>query len=185
MLYITESAIVKLANVVDAAEFEQLHGEGRIRMPFFASIKVYCRPSKPSAVQPLGIHSKPAQSAQSENDFDCFIVDAAEQDLNQIPSVRSTRLLSIMSHSVVVLLPAKLAMIRKSDHYTMAVHYSSQAVPPELTQVASTAKTGATMSRHCSRAFALVLSNKRSKISPAGTSGHKLVTEDVVDFLDA
>ena len=66
MLYITESAVVKLANCVDAAEFEQLHAEGRLRMPFFGSIKVYRRPSKPSAVQPLGIHSKPAQSEQSE-----------------------------------------------------------------------------------------------------------------------
>ena len=95
MFYITESAVVKLANVVDAAEFEQHHTEGRLRMPFFASIKVYHRLSKPSAVQLLGIHSKPAQSTQSENDFDCFIVDAAGQDLNEIPFVRPTRLLEL------------------------------------------------------------------------------------------
>ena len=52
VLYITEKAIVKLTNCVDAAEFEQLHAEARLRLPLFASIKIYRRPSKSSAVQP-------------------------------------------------------------------------------------------------------------------------------------
>ena len=39
VLYITEQAVVKLAKVVDAAEFEQLHVEGRLRFPFFGSCK--------------------------------------------------------------------------------------------------------------------------------------------------
>ena len=67
----------------------------------------------------------------------------------------------------------------------MAVQYITQEVPPELAQIASKVQTGVTLSRHCPRAFALNLSTKRSKASEAGTCGHKLVTEDVVDFLDA
>ena len=52
VLYIIERAIVKLTGVVDAAEFEQLYVEGRLRLPFFAPMKVYRRLGKPSAVQP-------------------------------------------------------------------------------------------------------------------------------------
>ena len=36
----------------------------------------------------------------------------------------------------------------------------------------------------CFRAVALVLSTKRSTVSEAGAGGHKLVTDDVVDFLE-
>ncbi len=183
VLYITEKAAVKLANVVDAAEFEQLHAEGRLRLPFFASIKVQRRPSNLSAVQPGVGQTSATQPTQSDNDFDCFIVDAAEQDMNEIPSVRSTQLLPMLSHSVDSVLPAALAMIRRSDHYTMAVQYITQEVPPELSQVASKAVVGVTMLRPCSRAFALVFSTKRSKVSDAGVGGHKLVTDDVVDCL--
>ena len=47
VLYITEKALVKLTNCVDAAEFEQLYTEGRLHLPFFASIKMVRRPSIP------------------------------------------------------------------------------------------------------------------------------------------
>jgi len=183
ILYITEKALVKLTNVIDAAEFEQLYEEGKIRMPFFASIKVRRRPNQPSAVQPGSAQASDAQSTQNNNEFDCFIVDAAEQDMNGIPSVQSTQLLPLLSHSVDSVLPATLAMIRRSEHYAMAVQYITQDVPPELTQVASKVVAGVTMLRPCSRAFALVLSTKSSKTENAGAKGHKLVTEDVVDGL--
>jgi len=175
VLYITEKAAVKLANVVDAAEFEQLHAEGRLRLPFFASIKVQRRPSN--------LSNPNRTDDNDEFNFDCFIVDAAEQDMNEIPSVRSTQLLPMLSHSVDNVLPAALAMIRRSDHYTMAVQYITQEVPPELSQVASKAVVGVTMLRPCSRAFALVPSTERSKGSDAGVCGHKLVTDDFVDCL--
>ena len=41
MLYITEKAILKLTNCVDAAEFDQLYTESRLRIPFFSSIKSF------------------------------------------------------------------------------------------------------------------------------------------------
>ena len=52
VLYITEQAVLKLANVVDAAEFEQLLSENRLRFPFWASVKVWRRRSKPRVAQP-------------------------------------------------------------------------------------------------------------------------------------
>ena len=95
----------------------------------------------------------------------------------------SMELLPMLSHSADSVLPATLAMIRKSDHYTMAVQYITQQVPPELSKVASKTMPGVTMLRPCSRAVVLVLSSKRSKVSSAGAGGHKLVTDNVVDFL--
>ena len=97
-------------------------------------------------------------------------------------SIHSTLLLPMLGNSVDSVLPAMLAMIRKSEHYAMAVQYITQEVPPELTKAASKAQANILMLRPCSRAFALVLSNKRSKVLDAGANGHKLVTDDVVDF---
>ena len=74
-------------------------------------------------------------------------------------------------------------MIRKSEHYAMAVQYITQQVPAELSKAASKTVPGVSMMRPCSRAVALVLSTKRSKVLDAGACGHKLVTDDVVDFL--
>ena len=66
----------------------------------------------------------------------------------------------------------------------MAVQYITQQIPPELTKAASKAVAGVSMLRPCSRAVALVLSTKRSKVFQAGVGGFKLVTDDVVDFLE-
>ena len=188
VLYITEQVAVKLANVVDAAEFEQFHAENRLRFPFWASVKVWRRPSKPSAVQPGLDAASAAQpdttgTQQQTNDFDCFVVDASEQDMREAPSLRSAMLLPMLSDSTDSVLPAALGMIRKSDHYALAVRYFTQEVPPELTKSASKLEAGVPMLRPCSRVVALVQSHKRSQLSDAGACGHKLVTHDVVDLL--
>ena len=183
VLYITEKAVVKLTNAVDPAEFEQLHAEGRLRLPFFASIKILRRPSNRSAVQPGGLGTNATQPKQNDNGFDCYIVDAAEQNMEDIPSAASISLLPQLIDSADGVLPAMLQMIQKSEHYTMGVQYLTQKVPPELSKVASKATAGVPMVRPCSRAVALVLSTKRSKVLPAGAGGHKLVTPDVVDLL--
>ena len=91
----------------------------------------------------------------------------------------------MLSDSTDNVLPAALGMVRKSDHYAMAVQYITQEVPPELVTMASKLVAGVPMQRPCSRAVALVLSTKRSKVSNAGAGGHKLVTDDVVDLLPA
>ena len=183
VLYITEQAALGLANVVDAAEFEQLHGEARLRFPFWASVKVMRRPSKPSVVQPGASQPDLTVRQHSGNSFDCYIVDAAEQDMQEASSIRSTMLLPMLNHDVDSVLPAMLGMVQKSEHYAMAVQYIAQEVPPELTTAASKTVAGDPILRPCSRAIVLVLSTKRSKVLDAGASGHKLVTDDVVDFL--
>ena len=172
VLHITEQAVIKLANVQDAAEFELLHSEGRLRFPFWASVKVWRRPGKPSS------------DSSNKDCFDCFIVDAAQQDANQTFTIHSTRLLTMLTQSVDGVLPTHLGMLRHSEHYAMAVEYTTQVVPPELTKSASKTVAGVPMMRPCSGAVALVLSFQRSKPEAAGLGGHKLVTDNVIDYAD-
>ena len=188
MLYITEQAAVKLADVVDAAEFQQFHAENRLRFPIWAAVKVWRRPTKPSAVQPglaatSAAESDNTKTQQHTNAFDCFIVDASDQDMREAPSLRSAMLLPMLGNSTDNVLPAALGMIRKSDHYAMAVRYFTQEVPPELTTSASKLEAGVPMLRPCFRVVVLVQSSKRSNSTDAGAHGHKLVTHDVVDLL--
>ena len=88
----------------------------------------------------------------------------------------------MLNCSVDSILPATLQMIRKSEHYSMAVQYTTQEVPAELAKAASKTRAGITLLRPCSRVVVLIVSNKRSQLSPSGT-GHKLVTPNVVDLL--
>ena len=67
---------------------------------------------------------------QQTNDFDCFVVDASEQNMREAPSLRSAMLLPMLSDSTDNVLPAALGMVRKSDHSAMAVQYITQEVPP-------------------------------------------------------
>ena len=77
-----------------------------------------------------------------------------------------------------------LAQINSSEHYALMVQYAPQQVPPELANGASRpTQEGATIQRPCSKAIALISSTNRSHVLPAGATGHKLVTENVVDLL--
>ena len=105
--------------------------------------------------------------------------------MTESPSLHSAVLLPMLTASTDSVLPAKLEMIRKSDHYAMAVEYITQEMPPELSKTASKVVPGVPMLRPCTRVVALVLSTKRSKLSDAGEGGHKLVADNVTDFLPA
>ena len=177
-LYITEKAAVKLTNAVDAAEFEQLYAESRLCLQFFSSVKVLRRPSRQSS-------NTPDDNMRNDNDFDCYIVDAERQNMQEIPSNSLIKLLPMLDQagSTDSALPATLAMIRKSEHHALAVQYISQEIPEELISVAVKTKAGLSLTRACSRAVVLVVSNQRSKAVQVGDDGHKLVTENVVDLL--
>lgn len=171
-LYITEAAVLKLTDLDTATEFDQCHAEGRLKFPFFCTVKIMRRPSPVKPDEP-----------ESRNNFDCFIVDAASQDMLQTPSARSTQLLSMLSESSDNILPARLDMLRKSDHYSLAVEYMTQEVPSKLTTAAVKTKQGVAVTRTCARTFLLVYSTKRSTAQESGANGLKLVTEGVVDDL--
>ena len=178
MLYSTEKALLKLTNCVDAAEFEQMHAEGRLRMPFFASIKIQRRRSKTSDDQS-------SNSDANLADFNSYIVDAEEQSLEHSPSIHCVKLLAMLVPSVDSVLPAMLDMIRKSEHHALAVEFMTQKVPEEIIKVASKTKPDMPLTRPCARVTSLVMSTKRSQVSSVGEGGYKLVTDSVVDFIQA
>ena len=125
-----------------------------------------------------------SQPQQKDNDFDCYIVDAAEQTMQEIPTASSMKLLPMLSLSTDGWLHAMLAQINSSEHYALMVQYAPQQVPPELANGASRpTQEGATIQRPCSKAIALISSTMRSHVFQAGATGHKLVTENVVDLL--
>jgi hypothetical protein len=171
-LYITEAAVLKLTDLDTATEFDQCHAEGRLKFPFFCTVKIMRRPSPVKPDEP-----------ESRNNFDCFIVDAAAQDMLQTPSARSTQLLSMLSEPSENILPARLDMLRKSDLYPLAVQYMTQEVPSELTTAAVKTQQGVAEMRTCTKTFLLVYSTKRSSAEECGTNGLKLVTTGVVDDL--
>ena len=168
VLYITEKAVLSLTNVADATEFAQYHAEGRLRIPIFASIKIQRRRSK---------------AEQNDNNFDCYIVDAAEQDMQNTPSASSIELLHMITHSEDCVLPATLAMIRRSEHYSLLVEYQAQAVPVEVFQSASRGEIGSPQKRPCTHAVVLVRSTKRSRTVQQGETGYMVETDDVSDWL--
>jgi len=180
-LYITEQAALKLAGATDRADFEQRHLEERLQFPTWASIKVWRKPTKErSAAQPASIpHAQPS--------FDCYIVDATEQDLTEAPTEQSKLLLPLLDSSMddgSGILPATLDMIQASDHYAMAVRYATQALPKEMAGMSvptHLANAGATTTRPCSHVVALVASTEASRTHNMGTEGCKLVTKNVVD----
>ena len=180
VLYITEQAALKLVDVADAKEFEQLRSENRLRFPVVASVKVCRKPAKASAAQPG--QSGGGNSAH-DNEFDSIIVDATQQDTDLPPTLLSTKVLTMQTDSVDIVLPARLDMIRKSEHYAMAIEYTTQIVPQELMKVASKTNPGMSMMRPCAKGLALVSVSTRSKTFPAGENGHKLITKEVVDYL--
>ena len=169
VLYITEQAALKLVDVADANEFEQLRSENRLRFPVVASVKVWRKPAKASAAD--------------ADEFDSLIVDATQQDTDLPPTLLSTKVLTLQKDSIDNVLPARLDMIRKSEHYAMAIEYTTQIVPQELTKVASKTKPGMSMTRPCAKGLALVSVSTRSKTFPAGENAHKLITKEVVDYL--
>ena len=115
VLYITEQAALKLVDVADANEFEQLRSENRLRFPVVASVKVWRKLAKASVAD--------------ADEFDSLIVDAAQQDTDLPPTLLSTKVQTLQKDSIDNVLPARLDMIRKSEHYAMAIEYTTQIVP--------------------------------------------------------
>ena len=167
VLHITEQAALKLTNAVDAAEFLQTHSENRLRLPPLSSLKVCRKPKKilpAGAVQPGyrgGAKIDMGDVAKIDAEFDCFI-DAQEQDMREAPSQTLLTLLPMLESSVDIALPTTLDMIRKSEHYALAVEYVTQQLPQELAlAAASNTLAGVSLLRPCSNCVALITSARK------------------------
>ena len=179
-LRITEKPALQLAKVSTMEEFEQFQKEERLHFPMWVSAKVLRRPSKST--------SPDASSAgQPADAFDCFVVDAAEQTFENAPTVESTKMLTLLDarlNNPDIVLPAALGMVHKSEHYALAVQYTAQTLPDELSHIApsiAAPTVGATIVRPCGEIICLVESTSRSKPEKM-EGGYKLVTENVSDL---
>ena len=168
-LWMTEKALLKWTKNDNATDFENKHTDNSLRLPFYSSIKILRRPST-------------ANNANG-NLIDCFVVDADEQDTKQLPSRAVAMLLPMADPSLDSVLPGTLGMIRKAEHSPLSVQYISQELIPELANL-NAKSAGAKIIRPCCRVIVLVKSFKRSSLTAAGETGHQVVTEDVVDFIE-
>ena len=159
-------------------EFEKLQKEDRLNFPMWATVKVWRKPSKAKT-------ESDGSAAQPANPFDCFIVDAQEQDMSQAPTSVSMKMLSLLDNRLSNsdgVLPATLGMIQKSDHYALAVQYVTQELPPQLKSLITNSSVGSVMVRPCGEAVCLIESTERSKVTTM-EDGYQLVTENVRDLL--
>ena len=149
------------------------HANGTLWFPVVSSLKIL---RKRSEVKPgTAITSSAGQPAYM-HEFDCFIVDASEQDLTEPPTKESLRLLNMLASnldSVDVFLPAALHMIRKSVHYSMVVHYTPQKLVEEISHdMATQPSPSVCPPRACFQAFALVEATAKSEIWDGGHVRH-------------
>ena len=85
ILYIQESAVLKLSGFADADQFETAFHAGKVWFPQMASVKIIRRLKSNSAAQPAS-QKADSQVEQHADQVDVRIVDAAEQDLGNCPT---------------------------------------------------------------------------------------------------
>ena len=125
-------------------------------------------------------------SPPSVYEFDCHIVEAVAQDLQQAPTTQSTLLLPLLDKSLQTreaVLPGSLDMIEPAGVYALSVKYKCQSLPEELQSFSTEVTASQHITKACSQMIALIESSERSKPEPAGTEGHKLITDNVTDIL--
>ena len=134
-------------------------------MPKKASIKIIRKPLRfetPTAKKP---------DSAEKSDVQCYIVEAAEQAIDDIPSKRSLDLVNLLQRTdpqTNACVPAGISMIKKDPHYGLSVSYN---VNDQIVH------------KNCTRALALVMATSPSKAENMN-EGYQMTTEGVKDALD-
>ena len=159
-----EKAALSLSGTASKEDFEAARADESLDFPKKASVKIIRKPPVPHTPTGAGSADQPAQ-------IQYYIVEAAEQALEDTRSKRSFTLLNLLEHteaSTDACVPAGIGMIRKDPHYGLAVSY----------EVDNTV-----IKKRCTRAVALVLATTASK-SEILNEGYQMTTENVQDALD-
>ena len=90
-------------------------------------------------------------------------MDAEEQGVQEASPQTRLAFLPMLDSSVVIVLLTSLEMVRKPEHYALAVEYVTQQLPPELTLPASNTVARVALLRPCSKVVALISSTQRSQ----------------------
>ena len=177
-LFIREKAALALAAVDSKEAFEHAIATETLRFPVKASVKIIRK--SPGIQTPTGKESsvgKPTQDGSGDDQPEavrCYIVEAADQDLQYGPSKRSYDLMSLLSMTepdTNACVPAALHMITKDPHYGLAVAYTTDAGEY-------------TICKRCVKAIALVVATKPT-LSDHVNGGYQMITDDVKDPFDS
>ena len=143
-IYMREKAALSLSGADSKQEFEAARADDTMDFPNKASIKIIRKPAPPqtptSCVEP-----------EARAQIECYIVEAAEQDIQDTPSKSSLTLLSLLERTEAhtdACAPAGISMIKKDPHYGLSVSYM---VEQQLIQ------------KRCTRTVALVSASSASK----------------------
>ena len=163
-MYMREKAALSLSGTDSKEEFEAARADDSLDFPNKASIKIIRKTA------PLQTPNR-KNSAEQPANIQCYIVEAAEQALEDTPSKGSLLLLELLARTEVhtdACAAAGVSMIKKDPHYGLRVSY----VVDELI-----------VKKYCTRAFALVIASSASKADNMN-EGYRMITENVSDPLD-
>ena len=167
-IYMREKAALSLAATDTKDTFEAARADDSLEFPKKASIKIIRKS--------LGFETPTAADRTSPDDvvqhgIQCYIVEAAEQPIEDIPSKRSLELINLMKMTdpeTDAGVHACISNIRKDPHYGLSVSY---VVEDQI------------IYKNCTKAHALVIASKASESEHIG-EGYQMITRDVKDALD-
>ena len=163
-LYMREKAALALSGLDTKDEFEAARAFDTMDFPNKVSVKIL---RKEGALQT----PTAGDSAEKPAPINCYIVEAAEQAIEDTPSKSSLILLFLLERTEMntdACAPAAVKMIRKDPHYGLSVSY----------QV-----SGECFKKQCTRAIALIVTSSPSR-SEIMNEGYQMITEGVKDALD-
>ena len=163
-IYMREKAALSLARTESKEDFEAARADDTLDFPNKASIRIIRKPAAP--------HTPTAGDTDEEDArIQCYIVEAAEQAMEDTPSKSSLTLLRLLEHTEArtdACAPASLSMIKKDPHYGLSISYMVE---------------NKSIKKRCTRAVALVRASSASR-SDNMNEGFQMITEEVRDPLD-
>ena len=170
-LFMREQAALNLAGVEDKNAFENARAQDALAFPAKASVKIYRKAGLLSTPTGAGKPGAEDDAGHERRDPQSYIVDAAEQAMEDTPSKGSLVLLNLLRATRVdtdACVPAALGMVTKSPHYGLKVRYVVD---------------GTEGTRHCTNATVLVAATKASKMDKMN-EGYMMTTEGIRDVID-
>ena len=139
---------MSLAAVDTKDIFEAVRADDNLEFPKKASIKII---RKSTGFETPDVADRDLIEGATKPSVNCYIVEAAEQAIDDTPSKRSLELLNFLQMTdpqTNACVPAGISMIKKDPHYGLSVSY---IVNDQI------------VSKNCMRALALVMASSPSK----------------------
>ena len=167
-MWMREKAALSLAATNTKETFEAARADDSLEFPKKTSVKLI---RKPRCFETPTAANRDLPDSAAKPDVQCYIVEAAEQAIDDIPSKRSLDLVNLLQRTdpqTNACVPAGISMIKKDPHYGLSVSY---VVNDQIVH------------KNCTRALALVMATNPSK-SENMNEGYQMTTEGVKDALD-